>query len=77
MSRAPWPNKSQEDFPARCAERQADPDLVRALSDDVGDEAVDADDRQHHRDHRESTSPGPRTCRGLASSVSEVLLHAS
>ena len=35
-----------------CPERQADADLTRALTHDVGHDAVDADHAEHQRDAR-------------------------
>ena len=52
--RAPWPNSSANNVRTRGAECEADADFVRPLADDVGDQAVEANHREHHRDAGET-----------------------
>ena len=47
------PEHHADDVPARRAERHPHADLVGALRDDVGHDAVDADRRDHQAEHAE------------------------
>ena len=50
--RQPTANDHADDPIRTRAERDPDTDLTRALLHRVGDDAIDADDRQHHREDR-------------------------